>query len=242
MDDFLRIYQTRTEEKLDAIDAFWHAYKHYIFSSTSPQDKSRSASIQPSEITDLPINPIEHLLTDFSKERSSSRDFSLFCYYTQIYSTSTENLFDLKSIIEQEKEFANTLLQLIREEIFEFGMENAADVFVQEKLRKTPAFTKGCLNKVFLKYFSDIEITTGILRIISHINYEDIYPTGQTMALSALIHENNEIQECGIRAFENWGEIESLDYLKHVQCKEKWLQDYLDKVISYLEEYHVSTA
>ncbi len=159
---------------------------------------------------------------------------------TQIVKPSPEIILDVKNIEEYKTKFTNSLLQLIHEEVFEFGMENAADRYVQENLRDYPLYTKVCLNAMLLKHFADVGVATGLLRIISHIDYEEIFPMGQTMALSVLNHENIEIRECGIRAFENWGNIDSLDILRHIKCEEKWLQDYLEKVIIYLEECYAS--
>jgi hypothetical protein len=42
------------------------------------------------------------------------------------------------------------------------------------------------------------------LHIISHISYQEVYPLGQTIAVSAIGHSNHEIAEYGIKSFENW--------------------------------------
>lgn len=148
-------------------------------------------------------------------------------------------MIDLKDIEQYETRFASTMLHLIKEEIFEYGIENAADSFVQENLRNNSSYIKEWLNKLFLEHFADIGVTTGLLRIIAHLNYTEIAPTGPTIAVAALSHENAEVRECGIRAFENWGNTDTLGYLKHIKCKEKWLQNYLEQVISDLEEFYV---
>jgi hypothetical protein len=157
----------------------------------------------------------------------------------QIFIFAPKRFVDFKDIEEFENRFTDTLLHLIREEIFEYGMENAADIFVQEHLKNNPFITKNCINSIFLKNFANIGVTTGLLRIIAHLDYTEIEPTGPTIAVAALSHENAEVRESGIRAFENWEDISSLEYLKHIKCKEQWLQDYLEQVIIDLEEIHV---
>lgn len=221
---------------LNQIWKFLHR-KDYPFSE--PNEISDSTSMSYSDIIDVPLEPISFSFGDFPDstllEESLSDNQS-----TQTFRVTPKILVDLKDINKYQKRFTGTLLQLINEEIFEFGMENAADNFVQENLRDNPVFTKEWLNSMFLKYFADIEVTTGLLRIISHIRYTDIYPTGPTMALAALNHENAELREYGIRAFENWSDRDSLEYLKTIKCDEDWLQTYLEQVISDLEECHVS--
>jgi len=192
----------------------------------------------PSDIIDVSMEPLAFSSADYQdymsfKERLSNNQS------TQIFRVAPKRLVDFKDIEEFENRFTDTLLHLIHEEIFEFGMENAADMFVQEHLKNNPFVTKNCINSIFLKNFANIGVTTGLLRIIAHLNYTEIEPTGPTIAVAALSHENAEVRECGIRAFENWEDISSLEYLKHIKCKEQWLQDYLEQVIIDLEEIHV---
>lgn len=218
-------------------------FKHIPQSSHSIEDSteiSDSTSIVPSEIIASSLETSFYSLIE--------PEYEELIDYLSIYDQSTrffmsgKTSIDLQSIEEYKKQFSDTLLQLIHEEIFEYGMENAADKFVQKSLLNNPELTKICLNTILLEHFVDVEVATGLLRIISHLNYTDIYPTGPTMALSVLNHEDAEIRECGIRAFENWGNADSLDYLKHIKCKEKWLQDYLEQVIIELEECYVSSS
>jgi len=197
-----------------------------------------STSIGPLDLANIPMNLSSFSYTSFADEIAIS-DISHDDPSTQIVRSSSEIIVDVEDIEQYKTKFTNSLLQLIHEEIFEYGMENAADEFVQDNLRDYSLYTKECLGSMLLKHFANVGVLTGLLRIISHIDYEDISPIGQTMALAVLNHENVEVRECGIRAFENWGNIESLNILRHIKCKEKWLQDYLEKVIIDLEELNV---
>ena len=175
------------------------------------------------------------------RERSVLEGIPLRNQFTQTTKSPREALIDTDEIETHKQKFADTLLTLIHEEVFEYGMENAADVFVQKSLEMSPYFTKEWLNTIFLHRLGDVEVTTGILRIIAHLDYEYISPTGPTMAIAAGMHKNAEIRECGIRAFENWSNADSLKYLRHIRCEEKWLHDYLEQVISDLEEYNAAS-
>ena len=98
------------------------------------------------------------------------------------------------------------------------------------------AIAKEWINNIFLYQFQDSRVLVGLLQVISHLEYLEIYPQGPTMALAALSHADSEIRECGIRAFENWGTTHSLNVLRSVKCHEGWLQEYVDQVISDIEE------
>ncbi len=234
MRDFIEIHRLSSEEDANVFEILSKITHQESLSTSEPFEISDSVSVPHWKTADVTI--------DSSAFSTADLPFELLYFFpdnqsTQIR-TTPEGLVALKEIQECRKRFADTLLQLIHEEIFEFGMENAADSFVQENLRDNPVFTKEWLNQILLEHFADVEVATGILRIVSHLKYAEIYPTGPTMALSVLSHENAEIRECGIRAFENWGNTDSLEYLKHIKCEEEWLQDYLEQVISYLEECH----
>ena len=131
-------------------------------------------------------------------------------------------------------QFTARVVALTRECIFEFGFENELDCFLRESLAKNAMTTKQLLNQIFLQHFEEVPVVVGVLRAIAHLEYPEIYPTGPTMALAALSHRDVEVRECGIRAFENWESPEGLVYLRVIRCEERWLQDYLERVIADL--------
>ncbi|MBF0523978.1 MAG: hypothetical protein HQK56_02645 [Deltaproteobacteria bacterium] len=100
-------------------------------------------------------------------------------------------------------------------------------------MEQNATLTKEWLHSVFVDYSSDLKIMIGLLQVILHM---DISPQGLIMAQMALAHADVEVRECGIRALENWGTIESLNILRTLKDQEEWLQEYIDQVISDLEE------
>lgn len=54
--------------------------------------------------------------------------------------------------------------------------------------------------------------------------------------LNELFVKNFEVRECGIRCFENWVSHASLMILRNIKTEPKWLQDYLEIVITNIEE------
>ena len=55
-------------------------------------------------------------------------------------------------------------------------------------------------------------------------------------SLAAFPNKNQEVKEAAIRAFESWGNLESLKILKNISLEEEWLSEYLNEVISDLNE------
>jgi len=126
---------------------------------------------------------------------------------------------------------------MIYENNFEYGYISLAEEYFEELIKKyNPESVMGWLNGIFLKYFENTKIIIGLLHIIAHLDYKIVYPQGQTMAIAALSYNNIEVRECGIRAFEKWGNMESLKILKNLRCEEKWLSNYVQQIVYDLEE------
>ena len=145
-----------------------------------------------------------------------------------------ENYLNYKRLLDYQKQFSNKLIGYIMDGDFEYGIRSKADILVQEKIQENALATKSWLNHIFIEYFNDEQILMGILRIVARLSYFQIYPEGPTMAVAALSHKNDEIQECGIRAFESWETLESLNVLGSLKGNSEWLQEYIDKVVSGL--------
>lgn len=148
---------------------------------------------------------------------------------------SDENKLNEARLMELHSKFTRELLDQIRRADFEFGYESSAEVFVRGRLGENALATKNWMNDVFLECFADDHITAGILRIIAHLDYEEVEPQGPTMAIAALFHKSPSVKECGVRAFENWERPECIDFLRHVEAGDRWLRDYIEAVISDLE-------
>lgn len=160
---------------------------------------------------------------------------------TDIIFTSSaidENVYNKKRALKLEKDFSQKLLHFIIEDEFEYGFENRADQLVKSQMKINSLATKEWLNKIYVNNYKNPDILIGILRLIARLKVEEISPEGKTMAIAAISHKNLEVQECGIRVFESWGTLDSLDILYNVRVEIAWLQDYLKQVIKNIESVH----
>lgn len=154
-----------------------------------------------------------------------------------------ENYINKERLDTLKENFTRELITLIREEEFEYGLDTRADILVRKKMEQNALATKEWLSTLFIESFNNTRILLGVLIIISRFDYFIIYPEGQLMATAALLHKDPEIQECGVRAFENWGNRHSLRILKNLKVPTKWLQEYINAVIDDLEkELHGITS
>jgi len=91
--------------------------------------------------------------------------------------------------------------------------------------------TKKWLRDLYFNNLHDFGILIGISRLMCHFEEDEIFPEGKEIALHALNHEDNEMKDLGIRAFENWVSLDSLHILKGCKFEDDYLQRYVDEVI-----------
>ena len=107
-----------------------------------------------------------------------------------------------------------------------------------------------------LKYFSsdDSEITSaerlaldidyynmliGICKILGRFELKEVMPWGPTMLMGLLSHKNETVKEYAVSVVENWAEVDLLPVLRNLDCSSRWLKEYIDDVVKYLEGCYV---
>jgi hypothetical protein len=150
-------------------------------------------------------------------------------------SVSSENTLNTKRRNELEKRFTQQFVSYILEDDFEYGMESKAHILVKDRMKINAAVTKEWINGIYVNNIKNSDILIGILRVIALFEREELFPIGDTIALAALSHENEIVKETAIRAFESWGGIKSIEILETVSVSSKWIQEYLNDVLSDLK-------
>jgi len=151
-----------------------------------------------------------------------------------------ENYINQSRLLKLRNQFTPKLINLILESDFEYGIDSQSDVFIRNQMKENSLAVKHWLNDIFVENFDNPKILVGILRIVSRLSYSDVFPQGQTIATTAFSHSDAEVKECGVRAFENWGDLQSLKILENLQVSPPWLQDYIKHVVKDLrKEFNV---
>ncbi|GAB6394269.1 MAG: hypothetical protein MdMp024_0581 [Bacteroidales bacterium] len=158
---------------------------------------------------------------------------------TDSITKSKGNKVNDKRLKEFERKFAGHFISCILEEKFEYGIESKADILVKEQMRINASMTQDWLNRIYARHFQNQEILIGLLRVISRLDKEEIYPVGYAIARDSLNHKDEIVQETAIRAFESWGGKESLKILEKASVSSKWVKDYLNEVIADLKIEYV---
>ena len=130
----------------------------------------------------------------------------------------------------------STLIRLFKDEEFDFGYDSKSEMLLKEEFKQNETATKSWLNSLFLEYYDNITVLTGILRILGRFEEKLIFPEGMAMALGGFSHKSDEVKELCIRAFENWGSKNSLKVLRNTKVEINWLQEYINEIVTSLEK------
>jgi hypothetical protein len=136
-----------------------------------------------------------------------------------------------------------TLLQKMAQDDFVAGEISLSERYIERTAHEYGwQNTLSWLNNIYIDNYSNSAVLIGLMHCLSHFAFDDVMPTGQTMALGVLQHADVFVRDYAIRAFENWNDKEALPILRSLSCDAKWLQEYVDKVIKSLEEAGGSRA
>ncbi len=141
--------------------------------------------------------------------------------------------------IQFKPQLRSVLSSMLSQEDFESGIINPSERYFVSEFKDSPVSAMNELMVLFMNNYQlgrkNSHILVGILHLLSHMDYEEIYPSGQAMAISGLSYSNNEVQEFAIKCFENWDNKDGILKLRAIQFNSKWLQEYANEVIEELE-------
>ncbi len=133
-------------------------------------------------------------------------------------------------------QLANDIKGVIQRDEFIDGEISNSESYMKELCAKYPV---DCILKALMQVYSsnllNSKILEGVLVMVSCVSYETAAPDGQVMAMGLLSNRELEIRDRAIQCFEKWNSKKGIPVLKSLDCHPKWLQKYVEKVITYLE-------
>lgn len=133
-------------------------------------------------------------------------------------------------------QYTNEIRILIRQDEFIDGEVSHSERYMKEAYEQGQLdFIVDALMHVYSSNLGEAHMLEGILTMIASVPYEAISPKGQIMAMGLLTNKTLSVRDKAIQCFERWNSKKGLDYLKNISCSPKWLQNYVDKVVMYIE-------
>lgn len=91
------------------------------------------------------------------------------------------------------------------------------------------------LNRLYLEYNENNLFLCTLFHTLSHMDYDDIYPTAPTMAMSALNNNNDIVVRYAVKAFSNWNSKDCIKYMRNNTPKQDWVRKEWQQVIDYIK-------
>jgi len=125
---------------------------------------------------------------------------------------------------------------LINTDDLDVDMQTPSEKILRELLSKNFSATITWFNNFFVSVYNSDKVLINILKILGNLEESLVKQFAIVIALSGFSHSNIEIREMSLRAFENWGSIDSLTTLKKQSLSPPWLEEYRVEVIRNIEE------
>lgn len=133
-------------------------------------------------------------------------------------------------------QYINEITAIIRCDEYIDGEISNSQIFMEEAYEhKQLEYVIEALMQIYYTNIQDAHILEGVLVMISSVPYESIEPKGQIIALGLLVNNKLVIRDRAIQCFERWNSKKGLNALRSINCHPKWLQNYVEKVIMYIE-------
>jgi hypothetical protein len=122
-----------------------------------------------------------------------------------------------------------------RSEPLEYGVFSRCDELVESWIHEYGDKFGTLLGHLYLNAINDSEVALALLKAVSMLSWDTVYPHGQMLALAATGNSNLELSDACIRAFENWEDKRGIGYLEQTAFREQWLEDYKKEVMLNLD-------
>lgn len=126
----------------------------------------------------------------------------------------------------------------ITTEFYETGRSSMMQKFIEESIVNSPDRMQKLFNDLYhyaVRTDSHV-LAWNILVVLSQIPYIMLGSWADMLAVAATRNPYLDIQEMGIRCFENWENMNACSFLEKCSFSEEWLQEYANEVCAYIKE------
>lgn len=129
-------------------------------------------------------------------------------------------------------------LAIVESETMEYGFVNPSQQLIEHYYDTYGANFGELIQHIFHSELTNPGVCIALLKGLSSLPYSELVPHGPVLMLAAIAHENDEVKEAAIRAFERWEHADGIRVLKSARTNWPWLEEYRLATIQYLEALH----
>lgn len=132
--------------------------------------------------------------------------------------------------------WTNKFLSILSHDTIEVGYVSRVEEYIISLMKRhgNPRVFNW-LNDMFCRHISNKSVCISILHAMSHMDDVTLYCDGYEIAEKAIAMVDVGVIEWGVRVFENRKSNDYVDKLKAISCPQRWMQDYINKVIEHME-------
>lgn len=138
---------------------------------------------------------------------------------------------------EELRDITDEIISELLEEELEVGKDSHARRYLLKVIEYRAGKVVDVLQNLLLQALfrnDNHRLAYNVLVLLTQLPYEKMGAAADFMALSATRAKYLDIQELGIRCFEDWENAEACKTLRNCQFAEAWLQEYADAVCAEL--------
>lgn len=129
------------------------------------------------------------------------------------------------------------LTKVLKDYSLESEMLSQAEEMVCEVADKYPLRLLGeALTSIYIRCYDQQNVIAGICCSLERFDATEVSPWGQSIVIGLVNHKSDLVKERVISLIENWGDVSLLKVLKNIDISSKWMREYVNGVIAYLEE------
>lgn len=125
------------------------------------------------------------------------------------------------------------LLEEFQKVDIELGIKSKIENFVSDNYSETIYVA---LSEIFAENMNDHELLIKIIRCLTLIPYDKLNSGAKLLAYAALQIPDKLVQQQSVQAFGIWSDPTTINMLQNVDCKEKWFEKYILKIIEGIKE------
>lgn len=229
-----------TVELSKIMNSYFHENQFSVINSTKYSQVSKWIDIAPS------ISKTSSLLEDSSFDKTNTFDEAFLKRKNNILlserlsvAIKTEPINIKKDTTENIEYYEKKLLKIIKNDNYENGLVSDIEQYmIVEKDKYNLETVKKAVMNIFYKFFTkDRNIIEGILNLLSSRSYEEMSPEGPIMCCALIQHKDIYLRDLAIQTLKKWDSKKALSFLEGLQCDQKWLQEYLNRVKDYLKKH-----
>lgn len=173
-----------------------------------------------------------------AKNSSSAPTFPVRPISKEEISQFADEISNEEQVYDQQiKQISNELVIVLEDYSLESEtMSKAEELICQIADKYSLRFLGEILTGIYVSCYNQQNVISGICSSLERFDAEEVSPWGQSIVIGLVNHKSDLVKERVASLIENWSDTSLLPALKNIDISSAWMKEYINGVITYLEE------